>query len=100
MEKKRSSASTRSRTHNKEPVLQIFVMPTGLPKQALRVSVHGGDATAPLACTHSSARRDPLFGTLWEEKREFHVETARPLEIDVELVGAVGHHEHHDASSV
>ena len=44
----------------KEPVLQLFVMPTGLPaRRGIRVTVLDGETT--LAATVTSDRRDPLF---------------------------------------
>lgn len=48
---------------NKEPVMQIFVMPVGLPQQQLRVAVAYEDASdgALLGCTRPSRRLEPLF---------------------------------------
>ena len=52
--------STSSSSRIKEPVLQLFVMPTGLPaRRGIRVTVLDGETT--LAATVTSDRRDPLF---------------------------------------
>jgi hypothetical protein len=58
-----SADSIGSRSSSKEPVLQLFVMPVGLPqRRGLHVSIIDGDASsAPLATTSTSDRRDPLF---------------------------------------
>jgi hypothetical protein len=55
----------------KEPVLQLFVMPVGLPRRrALRVVCMTEGSEEPLGCTQPQDRTDPLFSEpleLWSE---------------------------------
>lgn len=64
-----TTAGSAGRTSDKQPVLEVFVMPTGLPRRRMRVACLT-EAQAELAHTEVATGTDPLFDEalkLWED---------------------------------